>query len=140
MQINKIMTLTLLEYHAGKLRISGQHEEVIIIRKKGQVECLDTLKLGLFIGITNHLANCLDEKMVPLEPGESVILYTDGITEALNTEQKVYGQKRLCDVIRQSWAGSAEQIKNAVVKDVYQYIGKQKVLDDMTLIVFKRRQ
>jgi sigma-B regulation protein RsbU (phosphoserine phosphatase) len=72
--------------------------------------------------------------------GESVVLYTDGITEARNIEKKMYGQKRLCNVINQSWDGSAEQIKNAVVKDVYRYIGKQNILDDITLVVFKRRQ
>jgi len=140
MQIDKIMTLVLLEYHAGKLRISGQHEEVIIIRKEGQVECLDTLELGFFIGVKNESAHFFNETTISLEVGESVVLYTDGITEARNIEKKMYGQKRLCNVINQSWDGSAEQIKNAVVKDVYRYIGKQNILDDITLVVFKRRQ
>nr|MEC4580655.1 PP2C family protein-serine/threonine phosphatase [Candidatus Parabeggiatoa sp.] len=140
MQIDKIMTLVLLEYHAGKLRISGQHEEVIIIRKEGKVECLDTLELGFFIGLKNESAHFFNETTISLEVGESVVLYTDGITEARNIEKKMYGQKRLCNVINKSWDGSAEQIKNAVVKDVYRYIGKQEILDDITLLVFKRRQ
>jgi len=140
MQIDKIMTLALLEYHAGKLRISGQHEEVIIIRKEGRVECLDTLELGIFMGLRNDASQFFYETTISLEPGDSVILYTDGITEARNLETNMYGQKRLCQVISQSWEGSAEQIKNAVVKDVYRYIGKQEILDDITLLVFKRRQ
>lgn len=139
MQIDKIMTLALLEYQVGKLKISGQHEEVIIIRKNGRVECLDTIELGTFIGIKNELAICLNEITISLEQGESVVLYTDGITEARNIEKQMYGQKRFCDIISQSWQGSAEQIKNAVVKDVYRYLGKQKAQDDMTLIVFKRQ-
>jgi sigma-B regulation protein RsbU (phosphoserine phosphatase) len=140
MQIDKIMTLVLLEYHAGKLRISGQHEEVIIIRKEGRVECLDTLELGIFMGLRNDASQFFYETTISLEPGDSVILYTDGITEARNLETNMYGQKRLCQVISESWKGSAEQIKNAVIKDVYRYIGKQEILDDITLLVFKRRQ
>lgn len=140
MQIDKIMTLVLLEYYAGNLRISGQHEEVIIIRKEGQVECLDTLELGIFLGVKNEESDFFNEMTISLEPGESVVLYTDGITESRNKEKKMYGQKRLCDVISKLWKGSAEQIKNAVVKDVYRYIGKQEILDDITLVVFKRRQ
>jgi serine phosphatase RsbU (regulator of sigma subunit) len=140
MQIDKIMTLALLEYHAGKLRISGQHEEVIIIRKEGRVECLDTLELGMFMGVKNEESNFFNEVTISLEPGESVVLYTDGITEAINSEKKMYGKKRLCEILSHSWDCSAEQIKNVVVKDVYRYIGKQEILDDITLLVFKRRQ
>ena len=140
MQIDKIMTLALLEYHAGILKVSGQHEEIIIIHQDGQLELLDTTELGFFIGAKNDLINFFHETTIPLEPGEGVVLYTDGITEARNTEEKMYGQKRLCEVIKQSWDGSAEQIKNAIVKDIYRYIEKQEIVDDITLVIFKRRQ
>jgi len=139
MQVNKIMTLALLEYQTGQLKISGQHEEVIIIRQDGQVESLDTLELGIFIGATNDVTDFTHEMTISLAPGETLILYTDGITEAKNRERKMYGQQRLCQVLGQSWEGSAEQIKNAVIKDVCRYMGKQKLLDDMTLLVLKRR-
>jgi serine phosphatase RsbU (regulator of sigma subunit) len=140
MQIDRIMTLVLLEYHAGKLRISGQHEEVIIIRKNGQMESLDTLELGFFLGVKKNMAGFFSEITISLAPGESIVLYTDGITEARNMARNMYGQERLCQAISQSWEGSAEQIKEAVLKDVYHYIGKQEILDDITLVVFKRWQ
>ncbi len=137
--IDRTMTLILLEYNAGLVKISGQHEEVIIIRKDGQLELLDTMNLGFFIGLDDNIADLFVETTITLEPGEGVLLYTDGITEAINREKKMYGQKRLYEVIKQVWQESAEQIKNTVVKDVYQYIGKQKPRDDITLLVFKRQ-
>jgi serine phosphatase RsbU (regulator of sigma subunit)/CheY-specific phosphatase CheX len=140
MHIDRMMTLGLLDYHAGVLKVSGQHEEIIVIRKGGLVELLDTTELGFFIGVKINVANFFHETTISLEPGESVVLYTDGITEARNLEDNMYGQKRLCDVISQSWEASAEQIKNAVVTDLYRYIGKQEILDDITLVVFKRLQ
>jgi sigma-B regulation protein RsbU (phosphoserine phosphatase) len=140
MQIDRVMTLALLDYNKGMLKVSGQHEEVIIIRNGGKVELLDTTDLGFFIGAEYDIANLFAETTISLEPGEGVLLYTDGITEARNVEKEMYGQKRLCDIISRSWRYSAEQIKNAVLEDVYRYIGKQKVLDDITLVIFKRLQ
>jgi serine phosphatase RsbU (regulator of sigma subunit) len=140
MQIDKIMTLALLEYHAGVLKISGQHEEIIVIRQDGRLELLDTTELGFFIGAKNDLTTFFHEMKILLEPGEGVVLYTDGITEARGAKgHNMYGQKRLCEIISQSWNNSAEQIKKAVIQDVYQYIGKQEILDDITLVIFKRR-
>jgi len=140
MQIDRVMTLALLDYNKGMLKVSGQHEEVIIIRNGGKVELLDTTDLGFFIGAEYDIANLFAETTISLEPGEGVLLYTDGITEARNVEKEMYGQKRLCDIISRSWRYSAEQIKNAVLEDVYRYIGKQKILDDITLVIFKRLQ
>lgn len=140
MQIDKTMTLALLDYHAGVLKVSGQHEEIIIIRQDGQIELIDTTELGFFIGVKNDLTNFFHETIISLAPGEGVVLYTDGITEARDLEENMYGQERLYNVISKAWKGSAEQIKNAVVKDIYRHIEKQEILDDITLVIFKRRQ
>ena len=54
-------------------------------------------------------------------------------------EKKLYGLERLCNVVSQHWEQSAEEIKQAVVDDVMRYIGKQKVYDDLTLVVMKQK-
>jgi sigma-B regulation protein RsbU (phosphoserine phosphatase) len=45
----------------------------------------------------------------------------------------------LCEVISQNWHKSAQEIKDAVIADLRRHIGKQKVFDDITLLVFKRQ-
>lgn len=67
------------------------------------------------------------------------MLYTDGITEAENLAGEQYGLARLCTVVSQQWGAPAEVIKECVVKDVYQHMGAQKMYDDITLVVMKRR-
>jgi sigma-B regulation protein RsbU (phosphoserine phosphatase) len=52
--------------------------------------------------------------------------------------KKQYGLELLCEVISHNWHKSASEIKEAIIADVRQFIGKQKVLDDITLLVFKR--
>ena len=66
-------------------------------------------------------------------------LYTDGITEAENEVGEFYGQNRLCQVAAESWNGSAENIKSAVVEDLAKYLGNCELLDDVTLMVVKQQ-
>ncbi len=74
-----------------------------------------------------------------MQPGDGVVLYSDGITEAENTKKEFYGIERLCDVVGTHWAKNADAVKDAVVADVREFIGEQTVYDDLTLLVLKQR-
>ncbi len=139
MQADKSLTLALLDYHAGICKLTGQHEEMIVVRRGGKVELVDTIDLGFPIGLEENIADFVDETVVSLQSGDGVVLFTDGITEAEDTEENFYGMERLCSVISHHWEKSAEDIKKAVIEDVQRFIGKQKVYDDMTLVVLKQR-
>lgn len=132
------LTLTLLKYCDGVLQISGQHEEVIIIKQNGYLERIDTIDLGLMMGLKQDISQFLHQIQVTLQPGEGIVLYTDGITEAQNAAKVEYGLKRLCAVIKNHGYRSATEIGQAICNDVQQYIGNQPVVDDLTLLVFKR--
>jgi len=138
MNSHKNMTITLLDYKAGKLSLSGQHEEMIVVRN-GEVELIDTSTLGFPIGFIEDIAHTVNQLTVHLNPGDVAVLYTDGITEAINTEEEEYGLQRLCEIVKINWQKSAEDIRQAVIDDVRQYIGQQKVWDDITLLVLKQK-
>jgi sigma-B regulation protein RsbU (phosphoserine phosphatase) len=119
--------------------LSGQHEDVILVRH-GEMELIDTLDLGFPIGMLDqNLTDLIAEARVDLKPGDVVVLYTDGITEALNPDKVEYGLKRLCEVVKQNWQGNAQEIRQAVIDDVRQHIYTQKVFDDITLLVLKQK-
>ncbi|MBX3009969.1 MAG: SpoIIE family protein phosphatase [Caldilineaceae bacterium] len=143
MGIDKSLTLALLDYQpqpeGGYLWASGQHEELIVVRQGGVVERIDTLDLGFPIGLDADIADFIGRRQVTLGPGDGVVLYTDGITEAENAANQQYGLERLCETIRQHWVASAEAIKQAVIDDVRQFIGEQTVFDDITLLVLKQK-
>jgi len=136
---DKNMTLCLLDYADGEMKISGQHEEMIVVRRDGTVERVDTIDLGFPIGLVDEIAEFVAQTTVKLQPGDGIVLYTDGITEAENMAKLQYGLERLCAVVSQQWHRSAEEIKDAVVADVAQYIGVQTVYDDITLVVVKQK-
>ena len=136
---DKNLTLCLLDYADGVMKVSGQHEEMIVVRRDGTLERVDTVDLGFPIGLDTEIADFIGQRTVQLRPGDGVVLYTDGITEAENTSNVQYGLERLCELVRKHWEHSAEMIKDAVVSDVSRFIGEQTRYDDITLVVAKQQ-
>jgi serine phosphatase RsbU (regulator of sigma subunit) len=136
---DKNLTLTLLDYADGTLSISGQHEEIIVVRAGGLVERIDTTDLGLPIGLDEEITDFIASEQVQLNPGDVVVLYTDGITEAFDIARQQYGIERLCKVVSQNCDRTALEIKQAVIEDVRLHIGTQKVFDDITLVILKQK-
>ncbi len=139
MKCDKNASLALLDYHEGMLKLSGQHEEMIVVRCNGSVERFDTIDLGFPIGLDANIAEFVAETLVQLYSGDVVVLYTDGITEAENMEKVLYGLERLIEVIQINWQRTATEIRHAVIDDVRSHIGEQKVFDDITLLVLKQK-
>ncbi len=138
MNAEKSLTLAFVNYKKGVLKIVGQHEEVLVVRRNGHVERIDTISLGFPLGLMENIAEFVNEATINLAPGDGIVLYTDGITEAINAREEMYGIEQLCCIISQNWDKDAEGIKQAVVDDVVRHIGQQKIYDDLTLVVLKR--
>ena len=139
MSSDKNLTLSLIDYEHGKLTLSGQHEEIIVVRRNGTLERFDTIDLGFPIGLEEEISGFLDQKQINLDAGDVMVLYTDGITEAENEQRKLYGLDRLCEVIRVNVDGSASHIRQVVIDDLRSHIGTQKIYDDITLLVLKQK-
>lgn len=144
------VTLALLEYQpsppcrpadgpAGRLRVTGQHEAVLVIRAEGAVEVIDTLELGMPLGLVDDISNFIGVAETELRVGDVVILYTDGITEAADPQHRLFGLDRLCETAQAARDGSADEIKQAILDAVGRHIGAQPIWDDLTLVVLKQR-
>ncbi|MEG3926977.1 SpoIIE family protein phosphatase [Microcoleus sp. D3_18a_C4] len=139
MKCNKNMTLCLLDYSERTLTLSGQHEEMIVVRNNGEVELIDTMDLGFPIGLDADIADFVSSTSVELNLDDVVVLYTDGITEAFDINKVEYGLKRLVEIVKQNRQHSTIEIKETVIADVKRHIGEQKVYDDITLVVLKQK-
>jgi len=141
MKVTKSLTLALLDYQSGQMRLSGQHEQVIVVRRDGQTELKDTLDLGFPLALDRDIAlSYVNEVVIDLQPGDGVVLYSDGITEAESEAHEFYGIERLCTVVSRHWAlSSAKEIQEAVIDNVRNFIGKQKIYDDLTLLIIKQQ-
>ncbi|PZO36013.1 MAG: hypothetical protein DCF19_22595 [Pseudanabaena frigida] len=138
MNSDKNMSLLLLDYYQGKLSIVGQHEEVIVVRSGGEIERIDTNDLGFPIGLEADISPFIMQAKITLELGDIIVLYTDGITEAENTNCQFYGLDRLCQTIKQHNQESAQFICDAIIRNLKDFIGMNRVYDDITLVVIKQ--
>ena len=137
MNCDRNLTLSLLHYRDKSVTISGQHEEVLVIRKDGVLERHDTLNLGFALGLEKDICRFVAETSIPLQSGDVMVLYTDGITEAINSAGASYGIERLCEVAKAFHRQTAGEIREAVRASLRNYTGEQTLLDDISLLVVK---
>ena len=90
------LSLSLLHHRDGHVRLAGQHEKVMVLRKESnKVEVIDTMDLGCTVGLIDDISPMLAETGFDLGPGDVMLLFTDGVTEAEDTKREMYGEERL---------------------------------------------
>lgn len=137
MNCDRNLTFSLLHYQDRLVTISGQHEEVLVVRSNGVLERHDTLNLGFPLGLVEDISSFICEARVPLRSGDVMVAYTDGITEAINGAGVTFGIERLSEAVRTSHGKPAEAIREAVLSSLHEHIGGQRLLDDISLLVIK---
>lgn len=114
--------------------VNAGHNPPFLIVPKGQVRSLDStgLCLGMFPDIK------FETDMIPINPGDLLCLYTDGITESKNDGKEEYGEERLIDILKETSRLPARNILNEVYASVFNFSQTSEPEDDMTLVVVKR--
>jgi sigma-B regulation protein RsbU (phosphoserine phosphatase) len=98
---------------------------------------LERLKRGgMALGVLEGVR--LEEHAVSLEPGDSLVFYTDGVTEAFSVEGEMYGEESLHAVVRAADGGSAQAMLDTIDGAVDAFIGGATLSDDRTLMVLRR--
>lgn len=138
-RIDKHLTLAFLDYDGKDMLISGQHEEVIIVRANGDLERIETMDLGIPIGLDSDISAFVSTRRIPLEKDDIIILHTDGVTEAENAHGELFGIERLCKEAVRLHQQSADRIATGIIDTLMSYIGSHKIHDDITLLVLRHR-
>ncbi len=131
------LTLSFVDYSENKITLTGQHEEMIVVRKDGSVERVETLDLGFPIGLEADISQFINSRSIQFDSDDIVILYTDGVTEAESPQGKLFGVESLCESANRHRGGTAQEIKQNIIRDVLNHIDTQKIHDDITLVVIK---
>jgi serine phosphatase RsbU (regulator of sigma subunit) len=127
-------TLCLLRYERdGRIVFAGAHEDLIVLRAQDR-HCELVPTRGVWAGICAQF----DEETVELgacqlQVGDLLILYTDGITEAMNPRCEMFGTRRLCETVQHVWDRSTREINDHVMETVLTW--SNVLADDRTLVV-----
>ena len=90
---------------------------------------------GLIVGVRPKMT--YKEYSVQLHPGDTLVLYTDGISEAMNPHREEYGEERLMETIRRCESTSAKGYCDRIYKSVSSFVAGADQYDDLTLVVLK---
>jgi serine phosphatase RsbU (regulator of sigma subunit) len=94
--------------------------------------------VGLHIdGIADRFEALLEELTIPLMSGDVFVLFTDGITEAMNAQMDLFGEDRLRGLIEEHAELSSEELRERILREVEAFVGEADPHDDMTMILLK---
>ena len=94
---------------------------------------------GIGLGLTNNILfrNHLEEIKIDLKQNDTLVFYTDGITEAKSKEFEDFGEQRFADILIKHSSESVNKIANEVIKDVTLFSRNHSQYDDITLVILK---
>jgi len=112
---------------------AGHNPPLLFKADSGDIIKLKTRGIALGVKPGVHL----EEAERVLEKGNTLVLYTDGITEAVNEKGEAFGEERLVDVIRQNKGLDAKDLMRKIQDEVMVFSGTQPQYDDITLLVMQ---
>ncbi|MFZ0334395.1 MAG: GAF domain-containing SpoIIE family protein phosphatase [Candidatus Acidiferrales bacterium] len=131
----RFMTMCFLSWNpSGRvLRLANAGQEQPLIFQNGRCEKIPLA--GFPVGMFDN--STYDELSLVLAPGDTVVLYSDGVTDVQNAEGQFYGWQRLRDAVSAHAELSAGELADFFLADVDQFSGGAHPFDDRTLVVLK---
>jgi sigma-B regulation protein RsbU (phosphoserine phosphatase) len=114
---------------------SAGHNPPLLVDRRTQVQELDKAQ-ALPLSVDPHTT--YTEAQARLQPGDTLLLYTDGITEAMNQSNEMYGRNRLLSCVRED-VPNAQHIIDCVYYKLLAFTGDTRAEDDRTLLALRVR-
>ncbi|HVD93204.1 MAG TPA: SpoIIE family protein phosphatase [Vicinamibacterales bacterium] len=138
------MTYGVLDLNAGTMTFArAGHTPMVFLRGDGTTGGAQSLApsgivVGLRIpGATEKFSDLLEEEQVKLHKGDVLVLYTDGITEAMNVGQDLFGDDRLGRLITEHGHLDTGDLRERILREIESFVGGADQHDDMTMILIK---
>jgi len=124
-----------LNLETGKVRYSnGGHNLPYIVTKDGDVSMIDNTN-GLLLGKIEGIQ--YETKEIQLNPGDKILLYTDGVTEAMDENEEFYEEERLEEFLIKHAGDNINKLLRGIIVDVLKFANKAEQSDDITLLVME---
>jgi len=111
------------------------HNPPILLREGGRIDYLTDGGVALGVLPEAHY----EDRPIAIRPGDVLVLYTDGVTEAEDASHAQFGRRRLEESMVKLAGGTAQQILDGIVSAVRAFAGEHGLTDDLTLMVLKAK-
>ena len=114
---------------------AGHNPPYLLNRQDGEgVRALS--KTGMALGVVEAMT--WEQAAVGMAPGDLLVLYTDGVTDAENEQSTFFGQERLLEVLRTNQERPAQDIQDTLIANIHDFVGHAPQFDDIALVVIVR--
>ncbi len=125
----------ILDFSTHELKFSNAgHDHPFLFSQNQEVLRLQTG--GILLGFMNDYK--YEEDTYLMKNGDVLFIYSDGLTEAMNSREEEFGEDRLQQLIQNSLSLKAEEIINKTISEIKEFAGDTPQMDDMTVMVIKR--
>ncbi len=115
--------------------INAGHNPPLLIKKEGKIHELKTG--GIFIGFMPWE---FESETVPFDNGDTLIMYTDGLVEAMNYNEEEFELSRLKKILIENPSANSDKLKEEIITQVNDHIGTIPLSDDFTLLISRKIQ
>ena len=124
---------------AGGSRMQGAVATQVVAAssRRAQIQAPDGLVLGLKIDNGERFETLLEEVTQPLGIGDVVLLFTDGVTEAMNEAGEPFGEERLAALVEEHGDLPFEELRERILREIHTFAGSASLHDDLTLVLLK---
>ena len=132
--------ICVLDVRSGEVQfVNAGHNCPFVQKQDGAFEMFRA-KANLVFGLMEDVP--YREQTLTLNPGDSIYLYTDGVTEALNPEQELFGDDRLYEILNRhrAQAGEPETFVQAIYREVQAFADGEPQADDITMLYVTRKE
>ncbi|MBR4208283.1 MAG: PP2C family protein-serine/threonine phosphatase [Lachnospiraceae bacterium] len=129
--------LAIVDIHTGKgMASNAGHEHPVLKRAGGQYELIKyrhSLAVAAMEGVP------FEEHSFELHPGDRIFVYTDGVPEATNMSEELYGTDRMLEALNRVTSPEPEKLLSELTKDISNFVGEAEQFDDTTMLIFEYR-
>ena len=131
------MFYAVLDPYAATLSYcNGGHNPAYLFSRQSSLEVRLLRRTGMVLGVLEGMD--WQQTILTMAPGDMLVLYSDGITDAQNVAGDFFGEERLRAALAENHGRSAQAVCDAVLAEVRQFVGNAPQFDDITLLVLVR--
>jgi len=114
--------------------VNAGHNPPFLVRSNGSLEYLT--RTGVALGAAENME--YEQRTIQLEKDDSLLFYTDGLTESYNIDGEFYGEERLENALKENHCSSAHDLMDVVERSLLEFVKDMPPADDLTMLVLRK--